>query len=96
MWQNTYLPCCLLPTPRRLLRQLPRPNLVERLAHLVCFFLDKTLEVVTHLHAKLGIDVVVLLPLLYPSEVNDWPVRGLWNQIQGRTIRQAIDAKIVV
>jgi hypothetical protein len=76
--------------------RLPRPDLVERLAHLLCFFLDKTLEVVTHLHVKLGIDVVVLLPSLYPSEVNDWPVSGLWNQIQGRTIRQAIDAKIVV
>jgi hypothetical protein len=46
--------------------------------------------------AKLGINVVVPLRSSHPSGVNDWPVSSLWNQIQGRTIGQAVDVEIVV
>ena len=53
----------------RLLRWLPRRDLVERLAHLARFFLEKAFKVVAHVHAKLGIDLVV--PLLQPGKQLD-------------------------
>jgi hypothetical protein len=69
---------------------------VERFAHLAGFFLDEILKVVAHVQAELGTATIVPSRSSHPSGVNDWPVSSLWNQLQGRTVGQAVNVEIVV
>ena len=69
---------------------------MECFAHLAGCFLDKILKVVAHVQAELRIATIVLQRSSHPSGANDWPVSSLWNQLQGRTVGQAVNVEIVV
>jgi hypothetical protein len=47
-------------------------------------------------YSSIAREAIIVAFVAARIEINSWAVSGLWNQVQGRTICQTVDAEIVV